>query len=244
MKVCPSCGKEIEEEASVCPHCGNAVEEAAEESSARGGTGRTKSVPWWAVLLLLGAVCTAGWLYTSNLVDRYSKQVSDAQASIVDLQTQLGDTQVELDDARQTNAELTADLEDAQDAELRVKAVLDDLQAQHTEQAADLEELQYALLCENREEYHEFVPDYSSNSAASAALKTFVEETFGNVVDTGWDVLWSNSGSALHSVINDYISNEFNLEPHQVLNCFVVYRGDPTHDDSVLWLNRQCWLDK
>lgn len=55
--VCPTCGKDIYEEAVQCPYCGNYVTTNASVWSGR--------PVWWIVLGVLGAVATilvlAGW---------------------------------------------------------------------------------------------------------------------------------------------------------------------------------------
>ncbi len=78
------------------------------------------------------------------------------------------------------------------------------------------------------------VIDYTSNASVSDGLEAWVGETTGSVDNPTWEVIWSNSRTAIHSL------------PSKYLMVFVVTfdEADPPGVHSVYDIGAQCYLDR
>ena len=78
-----------------------------------------------------------------------------------------------------------------------------------------------------------FEPDYSGNRAMSTALITWVENYWSPVTENEWDVLWTNSATALHKIRGDF--NHY----------FLVFYDESGQDfyNGVYAVGAQCWID-
>ncbi len=93
--------------------------------------------------------------------------------------------------------------------------------------------------CSNKAAFH---PDYSSNLAMSNALKSFVKDMTGGVIqnDTTWVPIWSNYKSAIHYI---YYKNKDQLRIIEPFVVFFVEKG-MNLKQAVFDINNQCWLDR
>ncbi len=76
--------------------------------------------------------------------------------------------------------------------------------------------------------------DYTSNSTVSASLKQWLETTREDISKADWDVLWSNSETAIH-----YLEGEY-------FYVFAVYFDEPDNyfSPSVYDVFGHCWLEQ
>lgn len=98
--------------------------------------------------------------------------------------------------------------------------------------------LQTTLYCAAKES---FIPDYASNKAMSAALKTYLSNITGlQIQDATWEVIWSgsNTNTALHKVYI-YKNNQRLTSPFVV---FFIEQG-MNLKKGVFDITNQCWLD-
>jgi hypothetical protein len=90
--------------------------------------------------------------------------------------------------------------------------------------------------CVNKAAFH---PDYTSNQTMSNALKTFVKDMTGGVIqDANWSAIWYGANSSIHNVFV-LINNVRVKEPFIV---FFVEVG-MNLKKGVFDINGQCWLD-
>ena len=91
--------------------------------------------------------------------------------------------------------------------------------------------------CANKAAFH---PDYTSNQAMSNALKAFVKDMTGGVIqnDTTWVPIWSNYKSAIHYIY-------FTQDQLRKIEPFIVFFVETGTNlkKSVFDINGQCWLD-
>jgi hypothetical protein len=90
--------------------------------------------------------------------------------------------------------------------------------------------------CVNKAAFH---PDYTSNQTMSNALKAFVKDMTGGVIqDANWSAIWYGANSSIHNVFV-LITNVRVKEPFIV---FFVEVG-MNLKKGVFDINGQCWLD-
>ena len=90
--------------------------------------------------------------------------------------------------------------------------------------------------CVNKAAFH---PDYTSNQTMSNALKAFVKDMTGGVIqDANWSAIWYGANSSIHNVFV-LINNVRVKEPFIV---FFVEVG-MNLKKGVFDINGQCWLD-
>lgn len=76
-------------------------------------------------------------------------------------------------------------------------------------------------------------PSYISNASVSEDLKDWIGDVSGAVRSATWDVIWSNSKTAVHYINTDY------------LYTFIVFFDESAVGQSagVFFVDNQCWLD-
>jgi len=75
--------------------------------------------------------------------------------------------------------------------------------------------------------------NYTSNSTMSNSLKSYVEDEWGSVNNSEWEVVWNNSKTAYHKITGEF------LFP------FIVFFDDDDlgNTNAVFDFTGQCWLD-
>ena len=97
----------------------------------------------------------------------------------------------------------------------------------------EIDKLEKRLSCNALGDIPNFTPNYSSNSEMSTALKELIGEARGSVVNATWDILWTDSKTAIHKVSTS-----------ESMDVFIVYFDEPDFSkESIYWANRQCWLE-
>jgi hypothetical protein len=90
--------------------------------------------------------------------------------------------------------------------------------------------------CANKAAFH---PDYSSNQSMSNALKAFVKDMTGGVIqDANWSVIWPSSNSSLHNI---FVYKDMT----RIKQPFIVFfpESGMSLKEGVFDINNQCWLD-
>jgi hypothetical protein len=90
--------------------------------------------------------------------------------------------------------------------------------------------------CPNSAAFH---PDYASNLAMSNALKAFVKDQIGGVIqDSNWSSIWSSSNSSYHNV---FVYKDMT----RIKQPYIVFlkEGGLSIKEGVFDINGQCWLD-
>ena len=122
--------------------------------------------------------------------------------------------------------DLTSSIEDIQSAYDVQKAESDELQSTY-------DELYSFTYC--RDELLDLEMTYRSNAKASEALTQWVDEMWGDVIDSYWRDFWSANEPGLHVVETGY-ANDY----------FIVYFEQQDFFDApngVFIVSHHCWLD-
>jgi len=117
-----------------------------------------------------------------------------------------------------------------------LKSELTTAQSNSAVMATEVASTKTSYECGNKAAFH---PDYSSNLAMSNALKAFVKDMTGGVIqDANWSGIWSGSNSSFHNIF--VYKNMVRIkEP------FIVFflESGMSIKEGVFDINNQCWLD-
>ena len=173
------------------------------------------------LILFLGVVVSLFFLFD------LSSQKNELTDNIGQLNQQLTDTTNQLDESENKNETLTNEASQLSAETDRLTTSLQELQSTY-------DELYSFTYCgDELIELEEM--NYRSNVKASEALTKWVDEMWGDVIDSYWTDFWSADEPGLHIVETGY-ANDY----------FIVYFEQQDFLDapsSVFIVSHHCWLD-
>ena len=178
------------------------------------------------IVSIVGVVAIAGWVMSYLSLTRLKsldETLSSRTAELTSARVEIEQKNNEIVQKDNEITDLTSKLSD-KTAEYN-KSVAD---AQNI--AAELAQLKNSITCQNADGY---VFHFTSNSAISEDLKTFVGDRGGSVVNATWETVWNNSKTAIH----DLRTSEFKY-------AFVVFFDESSlhNKKMIFWLDQQCYL--
>jgi hypothetical protein len=171
-----------------------------------------KGLRIFLIVLIVTAVAYMGYvLYSQHLeISNLTQENQNTQQELLSAQDQIAELENEKSSLQGRN---------------------DDLYFQLRDKESELSTIKDRIVCTDQPSID---LSYTSNSKASSILKYYVGEIVGSVDSAEWEVIWTDSKTAIHYLASD-----------EYLVTFIVYFDEKELNSKkgIFWVARQCWLN-